>query len=170
MSSMTYKQAKSLTQLCFDTIMSRMPSLVLLCPIYLNLYSVYSSLDGEPLYGFDSGIDPIVLENVNCSGTESDLSSCSRSFLGSIVNPVCRESNRAAGVRCKQRAGTCINDTVRLVDGPGFYEGRLEVCESHQWRTVCEEGFNAAAADSVCNHRLLLQGSMSIIIGSFNNT
>ena len=76
---------------------------------------------------------------------------------------MCRESNRAAGVRCSLPSGTCINRYVaRLVDGPSFYEGRLEVCESNQWRTVCEEGFNAEVANDVCNSRLILLGSMSL--------
>ena len=114
------------------------------------------------MHGLDTRNDPILLERVDCSGNESDISSCPTSPIGQIVNPVCRESNRAAGVRCTIRSGICVNDQTRLVDGPGFYEGRLEVCVNNQWMTVCDAGFNMAAAVFVCNEGLYLDGSMHL--------
>ena len=41
--------------------------------------------------------------------------------------------------------------TVRLVGGPNPREGRLEVYYNRQWGTVCDDGFNQAAARVVCN-------------------
>ena len=50
------------------------------------------------------------------------------------------------------------------MDGPTFYEGRLEVCVDNQWQTVCEEGFDVAAATSACRDRILLTGSRKCIL------
>ena len=116
--------------------------------------------DATPLYGLHSGPDPIILESVNCTGTEDDISACPTSTIGQISDPLCRQSNRAAGVRCVLKPGTCVNGQVRLADGPGFYEGRLEVCIDNQWHTVCETGFDDAAAYSVCNERQFLVGGI----------
>ena len=53
--------------------------------------------------------------------------------------------------------GTCGEDgSVRLVDGAHMNEGRLEVCISGQWGTVCndgpteDDGFDIDAARVVC--------------------
>ena len=87
---------------------------------------------------------------------EPMFSSCPRSPIGQINNSVCLQSNRAAGVKCTLVAGSCIESQVRLVDGPAFYEGRLEVCMGNQWHSVCDAGFDTAAANSICNDGLLL--------------
>ena len=116
------------------------------------------SLVGTPLYGFNVGADPIVLESVDCTGMETDISSCRTSQLGSVTNPLCQQPNSAAGVRCSLPAGSCIDGQTRLVDGPTFYEGRLEVCMDNQWLSVCDAGFSSATAYEVCNSRLLLFG------------
>ena len=112
-----------------------------------------------PLYGYDVGLDPIILETINCTGNESDASSCPISPLGQVTNSECRDSNRGAGVKCSSKPGTCINGTTRLVDGPAFYEGRLEMCRNNQWLAVCEKNFNVSTASDVCNGRLYLAGS-----------
>ena len=39
---------------------------------------------------------------------------------------------------------------VRLVGGPSSLEGRLEVNYGGVWGTVCDDGFNNAAATVVC--------------------
>lgn len=121
--------------------------------------TVFSYTEATPLYGFDIGVDPIVLESVDCTGDEFNISSCPISPLGQITNSLCRESNRGAGVRCSLAPDSCFNGLARLVDGPAFYEGRLEVCVDNQWQSVCEEGFDMAAATTVCNSRLLLSGN-----------
>ena len=51
--------------------------------------------------------------------------------------------------------GNCLDCSiflivVRLVDGPHFLSGRLEICHSGTWGTVCDDSFSDAAADVVC--------------------
>ena len=41
--------------------------------------------------------------------------------------------------------------TVRLVGGSNTLEGRLELRHNGVWGTVCDDGFNDAAAKVVCN-------------------
>ena len=48
------------------------------------------------------------------------------------------------------RAGSCITGEVRLVDGANALEGRLELCISGTWGTVCNDGFDREAAMVVC--------------------
>ena len=79
---------------------------------------------------------------------------------------MCQEPNRAAGIRCSLPAGSCIDGQTRLVDGPTFYEGRLEVCLDNQWLSVCDAGFSLETAYDVCNSRLLLFGGVYFIIKS----
>ena len=110
------------------------------------------------LYGFDTGTDPIILETVNCTGNEPNVSSCPISPLGQITNPVCHESNRTAGVGCTSKSGTCFDSSTRLVDGPTYFEGHLEVCRNNQWLAVCENGFNKSFATTTCGQLYLSGG------------
>ena len=48
---------------------------------------------------------------------------------------------------------TVLSVSYRLVDGPKRlekYEGRLEVSYLGEWGTVCNQGFNDKAAQTVC--------------------
>lgn len=110
------------------------------------------------MYNLNSGVDPIILETVGCVGNETNILSCPTSPIGNISTLECQQPNRAAGIMCTLVAGSCIDGQVRLVDGPSYYEGRLEVCRNNQWLSVCDFGFDNAAATRVCSDQLLLQG------------
>jgi len=87
-------------------------------------------------YGAGSG--RIWLDDVQCNGTETNISHCKHSGWS---RHNCHHSNDVS-VSCA---------TTRLVGGVSAYEGRLEVYHNGTWGTVCDEHFNNAAAKVVCN-------------------
>ncbi len=44
----------------------------------------------------------------------------------------------------------CNNRDVRLVDGTNNREGRVEVCDSEVWGTVCDDAWGTPEAEVVC--------------------
>ena len=44
----------------------------------------------------------------------------------------------------------CTDGEVRLVDGSGPHEGRVEVCINEAWGTVCSNGWSNTDANVVC--------------------
>ena len=44
----------------------------------------------------------------------------------------------------------CCDGTVRLVGGPLPNEGRVELCVSGQWKTVCDNNWSMNEAQVVC--------------------
>ena len=105
------------------------------------------------------------MEDVNCTGMENHISDCPTSPLD-LLSPICREPNRTAGVICTFKDGDCANSAIRLVDGPTFYEGRVEICINNTWLSVCDIGIpaNTTLANTACEGRAHYGGECNNII------
>ena len=44
----------------------------------------------------------------------------------------------------------CENGAIRLQGGTSIYEGRVEVCRSQQWGTVCDDDWETEDANIAC--------------------
>ena len=119
---------------------------------------------------FGAGTGTIYLNRVGCSGSETNLTDCTRGLTVSCFG----SHSQDAGVRCQgQRqlftnvavfnvfqniifpytvisSGNCTYGDVRLVGGSNQYEGRVEVCINDQWGTVCDDSWSSVDATVVC--------------------
>ena len=83
---------------------------------------------------------PIWIDDLRCSGNETDIAECSHNGWG-VHNCQHREDV----------AVSCSGIDVRLNGGRDRREGRLEVFYNGSWGSVCSDGFNDAASRVVCN-------------------
>ena len=136
------------------------------------MYLLYhtSGSSAIPVYGLNAGRDTVVLEDVQCIGNESNIANCSTSPIGQVSNPFCQEPNRTAGVICITAEDYCAEGSVRLVDGPTFFEGRVEVCRNSQWLSVCDVGANTTHAITACDSRFHYGGELNIVFHFLNLT
>jgi len=89
------------------------------------------------LYGTGGG--PTWLSRVQCRGTETNIADCEHNGWGSHT------------WRCRWYKVSVLCPWARLVGGTSAQEGRLEVYHNGTWGTVCDNGFNDAAARVVCH-------------------
>ncbi|XP_065182791.1 deleted in malignant brain tumors 1 protein-like [Sycon ciliatum] len=92
------------------------------------------------IQSYGGGLGPILLDNLECTGEESDLFRCQGSRVG-MHNCVHSED---AGVEC-------ADPNVRLASGFNLLIGRVEVRLSNgTWGTVCDDEWDIQDANVVC--------------------
>ena len=111
---------------------------------------------------FGEGTGRIWLDNVECTGNETELSSCIA--ISSDVN--CTHA-QDAGVRCSPGSHNnniyaainanvlsfcsgCPEGDVRLLEGNTKLEGRVEICKENSWGLVCQNSWSTSDARVVC--------------------
>ncbi|KAK7482115.1 hypothetical protein BaRGS_00026580 [Batillaria attramentaria] len=93
------------------------------------------------LRALDSG-QTIWLSNMMCTGSESDISECRFQGWEQQSCPV----GAVGAVNCD----VTVQTRVRLSDGFGPWEGRVEVERDGAWRPICQTGFGDLDAQVVC--------------------
>ncbi len=53
-------------------------------------------------------------------------------------------------MHCTFSVAVCSQGDIRLSDGANSRQGRVEVCDSNAWGTVCSIGFDVVDATVVC--------------------
>ncbi|PIK52969.1 putative deleted in malignant brain tumors 1 protein-like isoform X4 [Apostichopus japonicus] len=103
-------------------------------------YSSVETVDASDSFPVGSG--RIWFDDVQCTGSETTLRDCTMNGVG-VHN--CAHYEDVA-VICSSE----IDLTVRLVNGVGNYEGRVEVFVNGQWGTVCDDLWDISDAHVVC--------------------
>ncbi|XP_070188952.1 neurotrypsin-like [Littorina saxatilis] len=108
-------------------------------PLRMDVFlaSLQPLVRGTAAYGQWTG--SILMDDVNCVGTETSLSQCSF-----VTNHNCGHSEDV-GIDCHP-----FLSSVRLVGGGDWSEGRLEVMINGRWGTVWNDGFGVSDAIVAC--------------------
>lgn len=91
------------------------------------------------------GMGPIHMNEVQCLGTEKSMWNCG---FKNITSEDCQHLEDAA-VRCNTPY-MALENSVRIVGGRTYYEGRVEVQVGERWGTVCSAGWTTKEAMVAC--------------------
>ncbi|XP_059506691.1 lysyl oxidase homolog 3B-like isoform X5 [Stegostoma tigrinum] len=101
---------------------------------------------------YGKGTGRVWLDNLDCRGTEKDVSECKS--LGWGQTDCTHEED--AGVICKDERipgfvdSNVISLSVRLKAGARIGEGRVEILKGTEWGTICDDRWNTVSASVVC--------------------
>ncbi|XP_062993637.1 deleted in malignant brain tumors 1 protein-like [Elgaria multicarinata webbii] len=122
---------------------------------------------------FGRGTGPILLDEVQCTGTEPALNECPANTWGDHncnhgedAGIVCSSSPRDTAIlpTAEERRSTIseldtsdvglTSDTsrvvIRLVNGPDHCSGRVELFHNGEWGTICDDNWDIRDASVVC--------------------
>ncbi|XP_076436243.1 scavenger receptor cysteine-rich type 1 protein M160-like [Babylonia areolata] len=122
----------------------------------LGFPTANAQVQSSRVYGSGNSTQKILLDEVSCTGDESNIFYCPHSAVGDTD---CTHSEDV-GVLCPtSTAGISLR--ARLVNGSSTSEGRLELFYNGTWSTVCDDSFGEAEARVAC--RMLGLNSPSAI-------
>ncbi|CAC5424588.1 unnamed protein product [Mytilus coruscus] len=98
-----------------------------------------------PAHKVDDGIGTIWLNNVNCSGSESELLNCT--FNTDASN--CRHYGDV-GIHCFLNCSPDGEGGLRITEGFAGNQGRLEIYYKGEWGTLCDDQFENVDAEIAC--------------------
>ncbi|XP_046542990.1 deleted in malignant brain tumors 1 protein-like isoform X1 [Haliotis rubra] len=101
---------------------------------------------------------PVWLDDVRCTGSETGLGACDHKPWGSNK---CHNTENA-GVICLPVPSSGTGLKVRLSDGLDQYQGRVELQLFGLWGTVCDDSFDKREATVVCR---MLGYSSGLVLG-----
>ena len=67
-----------------------------------------------------------------------------------MMNTPSHNANKFPIIFISPFEGICNDGDVKLVDGVREYEGRIEVCYTGEWETVCDNHMDDSVAEVVC--------------------
>ena len=120
-----------------------------------------ASVLSSSVFGSVSSL-PVLFESVHCTGTENTLLDCPHTSVGNhfcnIENPeiiAIQCKGKVTFLRCKyilvKEIADCEDGEVRLADGTHYTNGRVEICLSGIWSSVCsDDKWDVVDASVVC--------------------
>ncbi|EDV19642.1 uncharacterized protein TRIADDRAFT_61895 [Trichoplax adhaerens] len=98
-------------------------------------------------FNFATGTQNMVslIGNIRCMGDEEALYYCDHSPPSNSCT-----RNHTVGIICVNKTLTIKEGTIRLKNGNGPYEGRVEIYHNGLWGTICDQSFDLAVGKVIC--------------------